>query len=150
MTNRARTFYGEGAVLGAGQAELFSMMYDMLAADLRRAIDALRGGDVERRTLELIHAQSVLENLQGSLDLEAGGDFARSMDRLFFAIRSKLLEAQWKESATILGEQLEAVETVKAAWQEAVSSAVPASPDPKVDAAVYAGAAEASVSEWRA
>lgn len=113
------TSYGEMAVRGAGQAELFSMMYDMLTADLRRAITSLKDRDVERRTNELLHAQSVLDQLQTSLDLNAGGSFAESMDRLFCSVRSKLIEAQWKESAAILEEQLEAVETVRSAWNEA-------------------------------
>ena len=149
--NDVRTVYGEGAIRGAAPAELMCMMFDMLAADLRRAIEALKARDIERRTGELIHAQSVLENLQGSLNLQDGGEFAGSMDRLFFAIRMKLLEAQWKESVEILTEQLEAVETVRAAWTEAMKAVVPAhSSVPQISGAEMAFEVEGVGSEWRA
>jgi flagellar protein FliS len=150
MTNNVKALYGEGAIRGAEPAELVLMMYDMLAADLRRAIDALQTRDVERRTNELIHAQSVLEQLQGALNLEAGGEFAQSLDRLFFAIRTKLLEAQWKESVEILREQLDAVETVRTAWAEALSAVTPREPIENVHPAVMATANESTGSDWRA
>ena len=145
-----RTLYGEGAIRGAEPAELVSMMYEMLAADLRRAIDAIHAHDIERRTNELLHAQSVLENLQASLNLEAGGEFATSMDRLFFTIRMKLIEAQWKESAEILHEQLLAVETVKTAWAEALSAVATKESPANVHPSVMSAQSESVGSDWRA
>ncbi len=113
--------YQQSTVLGSNPAQLMSMMLGMLAGDLRRAIGAVREGDRERRTNELVHAQAVLEQMQLSLDLRNGGEFALNLERLFYSVRSKLIEAQWKESREILEEQLAAVETVRSVWDECLA-----------------------------
>ncbi len=111
--------YRETGAQGADSLELVAMLYDVLLDDLRRAIEALRACDIEKRTAEMQHAHRILEQLQGSLDLERGGEPARNLDRLYSLIRVKLLEAHWKSSEELLRRQIELLVPLRDAWKEA-------------------------------
>lgn len=104
---------------GADPLEMVVLLYDVLLDDLRRAIEALRAHDIEKRTAEIQHALRVLEQLQGSLDLDRGGDPAHNLDQLYAAVRGKLIEAHWKASEDLLQRQLNLLMPVRDAWQEA-------------------------------
>lgn len=110
--------YREVGAQGAEPLELVSMLYDVLLDDLRRAIEALHACDIEKRTFEIQHALRVLEQLQGSLDMDKGGDPAQNLDRLYSMVRAKLIEAHWKSSEELLLRQIALLQPVRDAWLE--------------------------------
>ncbi len=111
--------YRETGAAGANGFELVTMLYDVLLDDLRRAIQAIRACSVETRTFELRHALRVLEQLQGSLNMENGGEVAANLDRLYSIVRAKILEAQWKVCDAILESQITLLTPVRDAWKQA-------------------------------
>ncbi len=111
--------YRQTGAQGADPLELVVMLYDVLLDDLGRAIHAICEHDIEKRTAELQHAHRILEQLQGALDMERGGDPARNLDQLYSMVRGKLIEAQWKSSAPILESQIELLRPVRDAWRQA-------------------------------
>ncbi len=111
--------YRETGARGADPLELVVMLYDVLLDDLRRAIEALHARDVEKRASEIQHALRVLEQLQGSLDMERGAEPARNLDYLYSMVRAKLLEAHWKSSDELLQRQIDILRPLRDAWQEA-------------------------------
>ncbi len=118
MTEPAATnAYREAAIRGASQIELVILMYDMIVEDLTRAIDAIRTNDIERRTIEIKHTISVLEQLQVCLNMTDGGEAAQYMDRLYSIARGKVLEAHIKSSTAILKEQIWIFADLRAAWR---------------------------------
>lgn len=111
--------YREAAVRSANEVQLVIMMYDMIGQDLRRAIDAIHRNDVEARSAEIKHALAVLEQLQGTLNMEAGGEAAQSLDRFYSIARAKLLEAQIKVSEGLLSTQMQMFADLRDAWRTA-------------------------------
>lgn len=140
--------YREVGAQGADPLELVVMLYDVLLDDLRRAIEALHAHDVEKRTFEVQHALRIVEQLQGSLDMNRGGEPARNLDQLYSMVRAKLLEAHWKSSEDLLRRQLDILKPIREAWQEARSqqqrppneSSSPSMPSPEIGQ---------SAMEWR-
>lgn len=116
--SKATNAYREAAIRGASQVGLVVMMYDMLIEDLAGAADAVRSGDVEKRTADTKHALAVLEQLQGRLNMDGGGEAAINMDRLYSITRAKLLEASIKNSAAIFKEQARIFTELRGAWQQ--------------------------------
>jgi flagellar protein FliS len=116
---KATKAYREAAIRGASQIGLVVMMYDMIIEDLNRAVDAVRSSEIEKRTAETKHALSVLEQLQGTLNMADGGEAAINMDRLYSITRARLLEANIKNSVTIFKEQVRLFTELKVAWQQA-------------------------------
>ena len=111
--------YREGAAQGSTPVGRVVMLYDQLVRDLSRATSAHAAADIARRSDELSHAHTVLGMLQGTLNLERGGEVARNLDRMYDILRGQLLDAQFKASAEILEAPLRVVLLLREAWVEA-------------------------------
>jgi flagellar protein FliS len=105
-------------VQNASAAGLVIILFDLLVGDLERVIAAINQHDIERRSAELKHAFLVLQQLEGSLDMEGGGQAANNFSRFYSAVRSKLLEAHLKASADIVRRQIDLLLEVRQAWQQ--------------------------------
>ena len=110
--------YRETDVLTADPVGLVVVLYDILLKDLREAVWALKDGDIERRAAAVRHSLLVLQQLQGTLDMERGGVVAQNLDRFYNFTRAKLLEAQIKMSAEMFEQQITFVASIREAWQE--------------------------------
>jgi flagellar protein FliS len=114
----AKSSYREGAVRGASPVRLVICLYEQAIEDLRLAVIALERGDIEARTRGINHALMVIAQLQGSLDMERGGDVARNLSRFYSLVRAGLTEAQLKQSGRILEQQVSQLVLVHEAWLE--------------------------------
>jgi flagellar protein FliS len=121
--------YRETGAAGANPIELVALLYDVLLDDLRRAIQAMRAHNVEARTFELQHALRVLEQLQGSLNIEEGGEVANNLEQLYSIVRAKIIEAQWKVSEQILQSQVSLLTPVRDAWKQVSLEQIPPGSD---------------------
>jgi flagellar protein FliS len=110
--------YLRAATQNATSVGLVIILYDLLLHDLELAIAAFNDRDIERRTREIKHSFLVLQQLEGSLDKENGGESARDLTRFYAYLRSKILEAHIKVSPEILRQQIEHVLDVRKAWQQ--------------------------------
>jgi flagellar protein FliS len=110
--------YLRAAAQDATAVGLVIILYDLLVHDLEQAIAAFAAQDIERRTAEIKHAFLVLQQLEGSLDMEKGGEAAKKFSGFYSALRSKILEAHMKASPEILKQQIKLVLDVRQAWQQ--------------------------------
>lgn len=114
----ARMSYREAAVEGASPVRLVILLYEQTQEDLRQALDAQRRGDIEARTGSINHAILVIGYLQASLDKERGGRVAVNLERFYDQVRSGLVDAQFRQSATALEQQIALLMQVHEAWCE--------------------------------
>jgi flagellar protein FliS len=148
----ARSSYRESSVRGANPVRLVIILYEQAIEDLRRAILALDRGDIEARTREINHAVLVIAQLQSSLDMERGGDVARSLARFYGVLRAGLAEAQQKQSASLLEQQISQLAAVHEAWLEverATAKPAPSASNP-LSSALPASPAVLSSADWNA
>ena len=134
-----RMSYLEAAVRGASPVRLVILLYEQVIEDLRRAVAEHARGDIEGRTREIDHAMLVLGHLQATLDKEQGGQVATNLERFYEQTRSDLVEAQCKQSAAALEQQISRLMQVRDAWCEvelanAASAAVEVHPQKEQDA----------------
>ena len=134
----------------AWPAGLVIILFDQLIIDLKRAIAAIEAGDIEKRSNEIKHAFLVLQQLEGSLDIENSGEAAKHFAMFYSSIRSKVLEAQIKISPEILNRQIELLFDVRQAWQQADQQASPSAPVPAPLAANPYSAKENHSASWTA
>ncbi len=147
----ARSSYREAAVRGATPAQLVVFLYEQAIEDLRRAVVALEKGDIEARTRGINHALAVIAQLQGSLDMERGGEVARNLQQFYNVMRASLCEAQLKQSARILEQQIEQLVLVREAWLEVDrATAKPASPAQPGPPRPPISSQEGPLSDWNA
>jgi flagellar protein FliS len=148
----AGSSYREVAVRGATPVQLVICLYEQAIEDLRRAVIALEKGDIEARTRGINHALMVIAQLQGSLDMERGGDVARNLARFYSLVRAGLSEAQVKQSARILEQQISQLAIVHEAWLEVERAT--AAPMPQSAGPAQAGPSipsrETPLADWNA
>jgi flagellar secretion chaperone FliS len=114
----ARSSYRESTVRGASPVRLVIVLYEQAIEDLRRAVIALDKGAIEVRTREINHALLVIAQLQGSLNMERGGEVARNLARFYGLVRAGLTEAQLKQSSILIERQIAQLTEVHEAWLE--------------------------------
>lgn len=108
--------YRESAVAGASPVRLVILLYEQAIEDLRRAVLAVTKGDIEGRTREINHALTIIGHLQATLDKERGGQVAQTLDHFYEQLRAGLLQAQCKQSAAALQDQIAHLMQVHEAW----------------------------------
>jgi flagellar protein FliS len=107
------------------------MLYDIVIADLRKAIKNLNAGDIEGRTSALVRCLNALEALQGTLQMETGGEAAQHLYRFYSLARAKILEGQIKCNARLFEEIVQSMLQVRALWEDVKQQCeLPATPEP--------------------
>jgi flagellar secretion chaperone FliS len=114
----AKSSYREAAVRGASPVRLVICLYEQAIEDLRRAVIAQEKGDIESRTSGINHALKVIAQLQGSLDMERGGEVAKNLQRFYNVVRTGLIQAQAQQSGRIVEQQISQLAIVHEAWLE--------------------------------
>ena len=118
-TLEAKLAYRECAVRGATPIELVVILYDAAIEDLRRALEAMQNKDVELKASAVGYALLVLQQLQGTLDFEKGGQPARQFEQFYNLVRGKLLEAHLRNSPDLMQQQVRFLSEVRDCWVEA-------------------------------
>lgn len=148
----ARSSYREAGVRGASPVRLVICLYEQTIEDLRRAVVALGRNDIEARTRSINHALMVIAQLQNSLNMERGGEVARNLERFYGIVRASLHDAQVKQSAGIIGQQISHLTMILEAWQEVERATAAPAPPPlehRPDASAVSPST-ASSADWNA
>lgn len=118
----ART-YRTNAILTASPGQLVLMLYDgaLKALALAREAFAQPESDLRRIAVineQLLKAQAIINELQSGLNLEAGGEFARTMHRLYDYHNRRLLEANLRKREEPVIEVENLVRELRDAWAQ--------------------------------
>ncbi|HUB29841.1 MAG TPA: flagellar protein FliS [Terracidiphilus sp.] len=111
--------YRKTAVQGSSGFGLLIAIFDALAEDLRRAAQAERNNDLERRCLEANHAVQIIGFLEDRLLHGEGGDLATRLRSFYRGLRQGLMQAQINRSPEQLDALMNAVLKIREAWQKA-------------------------------
>jgi flagellar secretion chaperone FliS len=118
----ART-YRANSVLTASPGQLVLMLYDGVLKALAIAQEGFKLPETDARRIEtinhqLLKAQAILTELQAGLNLEAGGDFAKTMHRLYDYHNRRLLEANMRKQLEPILEVERLVRELRDAWAQ--------------------------------
>jgi flagellar protein FliS len=116
--NATEQAYRRTAAEGASGFGLLIALYDALAADLRRAAEAQRRGDIEQRCKEIKHALLVIGYLDDWIDRKEGGELAEKLIAFYANLRTTLIEAQLRQSPEFLEGQMAIVIAIRGTWQD--------------------------------
>ena len=130
----ART-YRANSILTASPGQLVLMLFDGALNSLAVARNACDNSTGDPRRFEIIHtqlskAQRIIAELQGTLNMEAGGEFAKTMYRLYDYYDRRLMEANMKKQAAPIAEVERLLGEVRSAWAEMLREKDTAAPGP--------------------
>lgn len=118
----ART-YRANSVLTASPGQLVLMLFDGALKAMAIARTSCDDPSGDPRRFEVIHtqltkAQKIIAELQGTLNMEAGGEFSRTMYRLYDYYDRRLTEANMKKQSAPIVEVERLLGDVRNAWAE--------------------------------
>ena len=116
MNNVART-YTQLSVEGSSPVGLVLALYDNALSSLHRARRAMEANDIELRTQYLNHVLSIIAHLQGTLDLERGGEVATTLLQFYSYARVRILEVSLTNSKEKLTDLSSHFSSLREAWQ---------------------------------
>jgi flagellar biosynthetic protein FliS len=126
---RSDLAYRKTAIQGTSGFGLLIAIFDALAEDLRRAAQAERSNDLEKRCRETNHAVYIIGFLEDRLLHGDGGPLADQLRAFYRTLRRKLFQAQIDRSAEQFEELMTAVLKIREAWQKADQHQVPSGPE---------------------
>jgi flagellar secretion chaperone FliS len=115
--------YRANSILTASPGQLVLMLFDGALNALAIARTACDDPNGDPRRFEIVHqqltkAQKIIAELQGTLNLEAGGDFAKTMYQLYDYYDRRLVEANLKKQSAPIAEVERLLGEVRNAWNE--------------------------------
>ena len=148
-------FYRKTATEGASGFGLLIGLFDTLAGNLRRAAEAQRANDREKRCGEANHALLVIGHLENWVDHGESGELSQQLIAFYASLRQKLVIAQAENKPEILDEQMRLVLKMRETWQQmdlrAASSEPQILPPPASRVAgTYAGSLDRMQGNWSA
>ena len=115
--------YRSNAVLTASPGQLVLMLFDGALKSMALAKEAFDRPEADGRRIEIINhqlqkAQNILQELQNGLNMEAGGEFAKTLDRLYDYHIRRLFEANLRKDVAPVIEVEGLVGSLRDAWSE--------------------------------
>lgn len=96
--------------------ELVTMLYDGALRFLAAAREAIGRNDIAARRDALNRALAVIAELQSTLNMEAGGEVAAELDRLYEYANLRLLDAAMRNDAAPVEEVRRIFEILREGW----------------------------------
>jgi flagellar protein FliS len=114
--------YLEQKTLSAEPLELVAMLYIKAISELREARRQLAEGSIALRSKAISKAYEVIGELDGALNLEAGGELAKRLRALYGYCLVRLLDANLHQTDGPLSEVLGLLTTLSEGWQAIAKS----------------------------
>jgi flagellar protein FliS len=121
MPARAVAAYQEVQVASRSPLELVVMLYDGALVALEQARAALTAGDLVAKRDAMSRSLAILGQLQGSLNLDAGGDVAARLDGLYTYLTARLTTANVTGDPAPVAEAIRLLSVVREGWTRIAS-----------------------------
>ena len=112
--------YRETATLTAPPGQIVLMLFEGAIRSLERSLPGFTNSDPAESNM-IIHnnlqrAQDIIRELNGSLNMEQGGEFAANMRRLYDYLERRIWESNLKKNSTGVGEAIRHLTVLRDAW----------------------------------
>jgi flagellar protein FliS len=118
-SDRARQAYQANQVVEQHPMDLVVMLYDGLLGFLDRGAKAVEAGDPPAASEGFRRATDIIGELQAVLDMEAGGEIATNLDRIYTYCRRRVMHGHVNMDADAVREVIELLAPLRDAWSDA-------------------------------
>jgi flagellar protein FliS len=98
------------------------MLYEGAIRFLNEAVTAIESHNLHAKSHSIDRAVAVVQHLQGTLDLERGGDVALDLSRLYDYVTFRIYEGSMKLDIPSLQEAIKLLKVLLAGWEDVVES----------------------------
>ncbi len=110
--------YQENRIEGASQGEMIVMLYEGAIKFMNQGIIYIEQKNIEKANESIIKAQRIVNELQITLNFEAGGEIAENLYRLYDFCMQELIRANIKKDVSGLTNSIQIFEELLSAWRE--------------------------------
>lgn len=121
MDQRGHQAYQTNAVETASPEQLTLMCYDGALKFMRRAIKAFDNGDRERISEATGRAQAIINELNITLDMEAGGEISKNLRDIYLFVNRHLSQAIIDQNPQNVRDAIELLMPLREAWAKAMN-----------------------------
>lgn len=115
MTTATATYF-RTQVESATPLQRVVMLYDGALHFLERSASCMRGHDYENATIYNIRAQNIVMELQGSLNMQEGGDLSVRLHALYAYFLKRMISANTSRSPEQLDEVSRSIGEIRESW----------------------------------
>ncbi|PMP65096.1 MAG: flagellar export chaperone FliS [Thermodesulfobacterium geofontis] len=115
--------YLENQVKNAHPLDHVLMLYNKAIACLKIAKKAIEEGlknpeNIKKKAENIGKATEIIAYLQGSLNMEKGGEIAKSLNIIYDILISELVKANFENNTEIIEKSIITLENLKKAWED--------------------------------
>ncbi|APC42714.1 flagellar export chaperone FliS [Clostridium estertheticum] len=111
--------YKSNSVNFASKDQLLLMLVDGAAKFAKIGKQAILEKDVKKAHENIVKTQNIFYELMATLDVEMGGEWAKSLMKVYDFIIRRLMDANIKKSEEIMNEVIPLIDDVRDTWNEA-------------------------------
>jgi flagellar protein FliS len=126
MASIGHDAYRTNTVETASPEQLTLMCYDGALRFMRRAAKSMDDGDLADASYAVGRTQAIINELNITLDMEAGGEIASNLRSLYLFVNRHLSEAIAHHDVLKLRQSMNIVGDLRGAWAEAMNLGVAA------------------------
>lgn len=121
MASIGHDAYRMNAVETASPEQLTLMCYDGALRFMRKAARALDEGNLAEASSATGRAQAIVNELNITLDMDAGGEIASNLRSIYLFVNRHLSEAMVASDAARVGEAMTLIGELRGAWSDAMN-----------------------------
>ena len=109
--------YQDNAVTTQSKGRLIVLLYEGAIKFLKLAINELQAGNFQAKGHYITKAQDIINELNAVLDMEAGGEIAVNLRKLYLFMNSRLNEANIKREPQMIQDVINLMEELNQSWK---------------------------------
>ena len=113
--------YQETSITTESKGRLIVMLYDGAIKFMRLAIQEIEAQDFEAKGRYIGKAQDIINELNTVLDIEAGGELAANLRKLYVFMSGHLSQANQKRDPQMIREVISLMEELNSGWRAITS-----------------------------
>ncbi|MHC4559772.1 MAG: flagellar export chaperone FliS [Planctomycetota bacterium] len=111
------TAYQDNTVTTQSKGRLIVLLYDGAIKFMKLAIKELEAGNYQAKGQYINKAQDIINELSAVLDINAGGEIAANLRKLYCFMNNRLSEANIKRDPQMIREVIELMEELNQSWK---------------------------------
>jgi len=109
--------YQDTAVTTQSKGRLIVLLYDGAIKFMKLAIKELQEGNYEAKGRYIIRAQDIINELNAVLDMDAGGEVAVNLRKLYCFMNNRLSQANIERDPQMIREVITLAEELNQSWK---------------------------------
>ncbi len=113
--------YQENRVMMQTPGRVVVMLYEGAIKFLKQAIREMEAGQYIEKGKSISRAVDIIQELNVTLNMEAGGEIAENLRRLYAFMQDRLFQANLRKDAGMIRETIKLLEELNEGWKSAAA-----------------------------